>query len=68
MASNPGVAVWNDGAKVTLSVPMMTEERRKLLAKEIKHIGEVGKVRPAAFVVSVIFFVGVKREDETTLV
>ena len=44
LASNLGITPQNDGNVVRLSVPAVTEERRKELAKECKSISEDIKV------------------------
>ncbi|MGI6204772.1 MAG: ribosome recycling factor [Anaerovoracaceae bacterium] len=43
-AANIGINPVNDGKVVRLTVPQLTEERRKELAKEVKKIGEEAKV------------------------
>lgn len=42
--SNLGMTPQNDGECVRLSVPPLTEERRKELVKKAKHVGEESKV------------------------
>lgn len=42
--SNIGITPANDGEVVRLSVPPLTEERRKELVKKAKHAGEESKV------------------------
>ncbi len=44
MAANIGINPVNDGKLVRLSIPQMTEERRKELVKMVKKLGEEGKV------------------------
>ena len=44
LAANIGINPVNDGKGVRLSIPQLTEERRKELAKEVKKIGEESKV------------------------
>lgn len=39
-----GITPQNDGQVIRLSVPPLTEERRKELAKKAKHVGEESKV------------------------
>ncbi len=42
--ANLGVTPMNDGEVVRLSFPLLTEERRKELAKQAKHFGEEAKI------------------------
>lgn len=42
--SNIGITPANDGEIIRLSIPPLTEERRKELVKKAKHSGEEGKV------------------------
>jgi len=42
--SNIGITPANDGEIIRLSIPPLTEERRKELVKKAKHVGEEGKV------------------------
>ncbi len=42
--SNIGITPSNDGEVIRLSVPALTEERRKELVKKAKHAGEESKV------------------------
>jgi len=42
--SDVGMMPNNDGEKIRLNVPTLTEERRKELAKSCKSLGEEGKV------------------------
>ncbi|MBR6156825.1 MAG: ribosome recycling factor [Lachnospiraceae bacterium] len=44
LASDIGITPSNDGSVVRLVFPELTEERRKDLAKEVKKMGEEGKV------------------------
>ncbi len=44
MTSDLGMNPSNDGKIIRLSVPMLTEERRKDLVKQVKKIGETAKV------------------------
>ncbi|WP_027390407.1 ribosome recycling factor [Chrysiogenes arsenatis] len=44
MAANLGLTPGNDGKTIRLSVPPLTEERRKDLAKQVKKFAEEGKV------------------------
>jgi len=43
-AANLGLTPSNDGKIIRISVPMLTEERRKELAKSVKKFGEEAKV------------------------
>lgn len=42
--SNIGITPANDGEVIRLSIPPLTEERRKELVKKAKHAGEESKV------------------------
>ena len=42
--SNLGITPSNDGTLIRLSVPPLTEDRRKELAKQVVRLGENGKV------------------------
>ncbi len=42
--ANLGITPANDGEVIRLSVPPLTEERRKDLVKKAKHVGEEAKV------------------------
>ena len=44
LAANIGLTPQSDGKVIRISVPAMTEERRKELAKQVKKMGEDGKV------------------------
>lgn len=44
MVSDIGINPTNDGKSIRLVFPDLTEERRKELAKEVKKMGESGKV------------------------
>ncbi len=44
MASDLGMNPSNDGKIIRLSVPLLTEERRKELVKQVKKMGENAKV------------------------
>ena len=44
LAANIGINPANDGKAVRLSIPQLTEERRKELAKKARGIGEEAKV------------------------
>lgn len=44
LAANIGINPVNDGKVIRLSIPQLTEERRKELAKQVKAIGEEAKV------------------------
>lgn len=43
-AANLGINPQNDGESVILSIPLLTEERRKDLAKQVKSEGENAKI------------------------
>ncbi|MEZ4963081.1 MAG: ribosome recycling factor [Saprospiraceae bacterium] len=42
--ANLGVTPMNDGEVVRLAIPPLTEERRRDLVKQAKHLGEEGKI------------------------
>ena len=42
--ANLGITPMNDGEVIRLTVPMLTEERRRDLVKQAKHVGEEAKV------------------------
>ena len=44
MVSNLGINPTNDGRNIRLVIPVLTEERRKDLTKQIKKMGEESKV------------------------
>ncbi len=44
MAANLGLTPQNDGLQVFINIPMLTEERRKQLVKQVHHECELGKV------------------------
>lgn len=44
LAANLGVTPTNDGKVVRLVFPELTEEKRKLIVKDIKNIGENGRI------------------------
>lgn len=44
IASNLGLAPNNDGNIIRLNLPILTSERRKELAKQVRKIGEEGKI------------------------
>ena len=44
LAANVGINPVNDGKGIRLSIPQVTEERRKELVKTVKKMGEEGKV------------------------
>jgi ribosome recycling factor len=44
MAANLGLTPQNDGQQVFISIPMLTEERRKQLVKQVHSECELGKV------------------------
>ncbi len=43
-AANLGLTPMNDGEIIRINIPPLTEERRKLLVKQAKHLGEEGKI------------------------
>lgn len=43
-SANIGITPMNDGEMIRLSIPPLTEERRKDLVKQVKHFGEEGKI------------------------
>lgn len=43
-ASNIGLTPQNDGELIRISIPVLTEERRKDYVKQVKHYGEEAKV------------------------
>ena len=44
LAANIGLNPQNDGQQVIINVPMLTEERRKQLVKQVGHECELGRV------------------------
>lgn len=44
MAANLGLTPQNDGQQVIINIPMLTEERRKQLVKQVHQEGEHGRV------------------------
>jgi ribosome recycling factor len=44
MESNLGLTPSNDGKIIRLPIPQLTEERRKELVKQVKHMAEEGRV------------------------
>ena len=42
MKSNLGLAPANDGKVIRLTIPQLTEERRKELVKQVRKVAEVG--------------------------
>jgi len=44
MAANLGLTPGNDGQQVIINIPMLTEERRKILVKQVHQECEHGKV------------------------
>jgi ribosome recycling factor len=44
MESDVGLTPSNDGNLIRLSIPELTEERRKQLVKVVRHIAEEGRV------------------------
>lgn len=44
MEANIGITPMNDGEVIRLSIPPLTEERRKDLVKQAKHLGEEAKI------------------------
>lgn len=43
-AANIGLTPMNDGEFVRINIPPLTEERRKQLVKQAKHLGEESKI------------------------
>ena len=43
-AANLGLTPMNDGEFIRINIPPLTEERRRDLVKQAKHLGEEGKV------------------------
>ena len=43
-AANLGITPMNDGEFVRITIPPLTEERRRELVKQAKHLGEEAKV------------------------
>ncbi len=44
MAANIGLTPQNNGERIIINVPSLTEERRKILVKKVKNEGELTKV------------------------
>ena len=44
IAANIGLTPNNDGKVIRLIFPELTEEKRKLIAKDVKNIGENGRI------------------------
>ena len=44
MVANLGLTPQNDGQQVIINIPILTEERRKQLVKQVHHECELGKV------------------------
>ena len=44
LAANLGVTPMNNGEKIMISLPPLTEERRRDLVKKVKEVAETGKV------------------------
>ncbi len=44
MESNLGLTPSNDGKMIRLPIPQLTEERRKELVKQVRHMAEEGRV------------------------
>ncbi len=44
MAANIGLTPQNDGQQVIINIPILTEERRKQLVKQVHHECETGKI------------------------
>ncbi len=44
MNSDLGLNPQNDGEQVLVNIPMLTEERRQELVKQVRHEGELGKI------------------------
>ncbi len=42
--SDLGLNPQNDGEQVIINIPILTEERRQALVKQVKHEGELGKI------------------------
>ena len=42
--ANLGITPMNDGEVIRLTIPMLTEERRRDLVKQAKHYGEEAKI------------------------
>ena len=42
--ANLGITPMNDGEVIRLTIPMLTEERRRDLVKQAKHVGEEAKI------------------------
>lgn len=42
--SDLGLNPQNDGEQVIINIPQLTEERRQMLVKQVKHEGEQGKI------------------------
>ena len=42
--SDLGLNPQNDGEQVIINVPILTEERRHILVKQVRHEGELGKI------------------------
>ncbi len=43
-SANLGLTPMNDGEIIRINIPALTEERRKQLVKQAKHLGEEGKI------------------------
>ena len=43
-AANIGLTPMNDGEFIRINIPPLTEERRKILVKQAKHLGEESKI------------------------
>ena len=43
-SANLGLTPMNDGEIIRISIPALTEERRRQLVKQAKHLGEEGKI------------------------
>ncbi|MEK7254203.1 MAG: ribosome recycling factor, partial [Bacteroidota bacterium] len=44
MEANIGITPMNDGEVIRLTIPALTEERRRDLVKQAKHLGEEAKI------------------------
>jgi ribosome recycling factor len=44
MAANIGLTPQNDGQQIIINIPVLTEERRKQLVKQVHHECEAGKI------------------------
>ena len=65
IAANLGVNPTSDGEVIRISVPALTEERRKELVKEVKKLVKMLKSQLEIFVV--ILMISLKRRKMVTL-